>query len=66
MDPDGHGWWLAHVAVPPGEYQFRYLADGVWYADFASHGLERTPDGWTSVLYIRERKIETDYSLLVA
>ena len=40
MQHEGNGWWVARVAFEPGEYRFRYVADGTWFTDFASHGVE--------------------------
>ena len=48
--PDG--WWRATVALAAGEYRFRYVADGVWYADYASNGIEVTKLGPTSILVV--------------
>ena len=53
MRPRGDGWWTAAVPLPHGEYRFRYVADGVWYTDFASNGVERTRKGtWNSILVV--------------
>jgi 1,4-alpha-glucan branching enzyme len=55
MCPQGNGWWTAAMALAGGEYRFRYLADGVWYADYASHGVEAIKTGgWNSVLVVPE------------
>jgi hypothetical protein len=48
--PDG--WWRATVALAAGEYRFRYVADGVWYADYASNGIEVTKLGPSSILVV--------------
>src|SRR4051794_19180369 len=48
--PDG--WWRATVALAAGEYRFRYVADGVWYADYASNGIEVTKLGPNSILVV--------------
>ena len=48
------GWWVAEMQFEPGEYRFRYLADGRWYTDFASHGVEMNKHGWDSVLVVNE------------
>ena len=52
MQPQGDGWWSATLALDPGEYRFRYIADGTWYTDYASHGIEAGPTGWNAVLFI--------------
>ena len=50
--PDG--WWRATVPLDAGEYRFRYVADGVWYADYASNGIEVSKAGIQSVLVVPE------------
>jgi 1,4-alpha-glucan branching enzyme len=52
MKPDGEGWWSASTQLKPGDYRFRYVADGVWYTDYASHGIEAGPNGWNAVLVV--------------
>ena len=54
MQPTGNGWWLAQLQLAAGEYRFRYVADGHWFTDFASHGIEICKHGWNSVLLIPE------------
>lgn len=55
MQRDSQGWWVARVPLPPGEYQFRYVADGTWYTDFASHGIEVNASGCNSLLFVPDR-----------
>lgn len=50
-----NGWWTLRLTLEPGEYSFRYVADGEWYTDFASHGVEVTTNGWNSLLVVPER-----------
>jgi hypothetical protein len=52
MTTDGDGWWSASTKLSPGDYRFRYVADGVWYTDYASHGIEAGPTGWNAVLVV--------------
>jgi len=52
MTPDGDGWWSASTRLSPGDYRFRYVADGTWYTDYASHGIEAGPNGWNAVLVV--------------
>jgi hypothetical protein len=52
MQSVGEGWWLALVNLARGEYRFRYIADGKWFTDFASNGIEVSKQGWNSVLNI--------------
>jgi 1,4-alpha-glucan branching enzyme len=56
MQPIGDGWWLALLNLQAGEYRFRYIADGKWFTDFASHGIEIDKQGWNSVLLIPQDK----------
>jgi 1,4-alpha-glucan branching enzyme len=43
------GWWQYRIHLAPGVYQFRYVADGEWFTDYAAFGLERNHLGWNSV-----------------
>ena len=52
LEPLGDGWWSASVCFNPGDYRFRYLADGIWYTDFASNGIELTKYGYNSLLVV--------------
>lgn len=53
MTSTAQGWWTVTAKIPPGEYRFHYWADGIAYADYASHGVEFVKRQWTSVLYLR-------------
>ncbi len=57
MQPAGGGWWTASLPLPPGDYRFRYIADGYWFTDFASHGIEACENGWNSVVLVPEKKV---------
>ena len=46
------GYWNVQVALPPGEFKFRYCADGQWFTDFAAFGIEPGPYGMDSVVRI--------------
>lgn len=53
MHPIGEGWWAAALRITPGEYRFRYSADGEWFADYAANGVEMNrKHGWTSILTV--------------
>ena len=47
-----NGEWTHRLALPEGTYQFKYLADGEWFLDYAAFGIERGAFGWNSVLVI--------------
>lgn len=57
MKPDGDGWWVAVMPLPPGEYRFRYVADGRWFTDFAANGVEQTPLGWNGIVVVPGGKL---------
>jgi len=63
MRHEGKGWWTAKVSLGPGEYRFRYLADGQWFTDFASHGVELKKQVWNSVLVVQEAARVQDHEL---
>ena len=64
MRPDQEqGWWVAEMQLEPGEYRFRYLADGRWFTDFASHGVELKRHGWESVLVVGQSAVEARQSM---
>ena len=46
------GWWRCEVALRPGCYQFKYLCDGEWFLDHAAFGLEYSPFGMNSVVFV--------------
>jgi 1,4-alpha-glucan branching enzyme len=48
----GKGVWVASLRLPPGEYRFRYYADGQWFTDYAAFGVEIGPFGPDSLLRI--------------
>ena len=48
------GWWKCRLRLAPGSYQFKYLADGHWYLDYAAFGIERGELGtWNSVMLVQ-------------
>ena len=53
MRPAGDGWWRAVLRLADGEYQFRYVADGQWFTDYAANGVERSRHAWNSMLLVR-------------
>ncbi len=52
MKLTGKGEWVVQVVLPPGEYKFRYLADGQWFTDYAAFGVEYGPLGFDSLVRI--------------
>ncbi|HXE53904.1 MAG TPA: glycogen-binding domain-containing protein [Tepidisphaeraceae bacterium] len=49
---EGDGWWRTVLNVPDGVHQFRYVADGQWFTDFAAHGVEHSKWGLNSLLIV--------------
>jgi hypothetical protein len=43
-DDDGDGTWTITVKLPPGTYQYKYVADGKWTQD--TYAPSETPDGF--------------------
>lgn len=43
---DAHGVWKVHLALPPGEYEYRFLVDDRWENDPAC--TERVPNPFGS------------------
>jgi len=42
MHRDDEGWWRLHLALPPGEYRFKYVVDHcIWETDFAASPARR-------------------------
>ncbi len=37
--------WVLMMRLPPGTYEFRYVAGGEWFSDYAAFGLQRNPMG---------------------
>src|SRR5687768_16577141 len=56
MADDGDGWWRLSAVLGAGEYRFRYAADGEWFAEYASNGIEVGETGVSSVLVVPERR----------
>jgi len=46
------GWWRAELNLADGLHQFRYLADGHWFTDFAAHGIEHSKWGINSLVVL--------------
>lgn len=51
------GTWLARISLPAGDYKFRYVADGLWYTDYAASGVEPGEFGFDSLLRVPARSI---------
>jgi 1,4-alpha-glucan branching enzyme len=59
MHPSGDGWWAATLRLDSGDYRFRYFADGEWFTDYASNGIEKGKWGTNSVLVVPELTEQT-------
>ena len=52
------GYWVLKLGLAPGEYRFRYVADGFWYTDFAAFGVEPDRFGFNSLLLVPQRTLK--------
>lgn len=52
MTRNEEGYWTARLALPTGDYRFRYRADGEWFIDYAAFGVECGQFGYDSVVRI--------------
>jgi 1,4-alpha-glucan branching enzyme len=60
MKPAGNGWWSARTLLGSGEYRFRYVADGRWFTDYASNGVEFAKLGLNSLLIVpKQERVNT-------
>jgi len=57
MSPCGGGYWSLRLTLAPGDYRFRYVADGLWYTDFAASGVEPGQFGLDSCLLVPQRTL---------
>ena len=60
------GYWVLKVLLPTGDYKFRYVADGLWYTDFAAFGLEPGRFGLDSLVRVPPRRLEMKPQAAVA
>ena len=44
MKKGRNGCWETKLKLQPGEYQFRYFANGQWFTDYAADGV--VPNGY--------------------
>ena len=63
MTPAGNGWWTAEAQFEPGDYRFKYVADGGWYRDYASNGIEACKSGANSILVVLEGRAHTKQNM---
>ena len=60
MKPAGNGWWSVRTVLGSGEYRFRYVADGRWFTDYASNGVEFAKLGLNSLLIVpKQARVRT-------
>lgn len=57
MTPQGDGHWSSRLQLQPGEFRFRYYADGEWFTDYAACGLEPGQFGLDSILILPARDV---------
>ena len=54
----GNGYWECKLRLPAGDHKFRYVADGLWYTDFAAFGVEPERFGLVSVVCVPEQTVQ--------
>lgn len=54
MIREADGFWTATLRLAPGEYRFRYWADGQWFVDYAAFGVEHGPFGLDGMVRVAE------------
>ncbi|MDY6913869.1 MAG: glycogen-binding domain-containing protein [Planctomycetota bacterium] len=52
MTRDSDGYWRLRLRLPAGKFKFRYCADGEWFADYASFGVEQGRFGLNSIVRV--------------
>jgi 1,4-alpha-glucan branching enzyme len=52
------GHWFLRLHLPAGDHRFRYVADGLWYTDYAAFGVEPGRFGMDSVLRVPEPRLK--------
>jgi 1,4-alpha-glucan branching enzyme len=60
MTRQADGNWITRLPLPAGDYKFRYIADGLWYTDFAASGVEPGDFGLDSLLRVPPRQIRLE------
>lgn len=53
----GNGSWKVKLPLPPGEFRFRYCADGEWFTDYAACGVEPGRFGMDSIVIVPTRPL---------
>ena len=56
MIPVGEGRWVKELALPPGDYEYRFVVDGAWIPDPLAKETVPNPFGeMNSVLKVNGR-----------
>lgn len=58
MTRGDEGYWHARVRLNPGEFKFRYCADGQWFADYAAFGVEPGRFGMDSIVRVEAQMLK--------
>ncbi len=61
MQKKPNGEWTLSTDLRQGIHQFKYLADGDWFPDYAAFGLEPGPFGLNSVVVIEPASIPSQH-----
>jgi 1,4-alpha-glucan branching enzyme len=60
------GYWKARLKLPAGEFRFRYNADGEWFTDYASFGVEPGRFGFDSIVRVPTKPVKVSKPAVAA
>jgi 1,4-alpha-glucan branching enzyme len=52
LTPAGEGKWVVELALPPGRYEYRFIADGDWVDDPSAKEVVPNPHGGANALLV--------------
>ncbi len=52
MRKDGNGGWKVTISLPPGRYEYRFVADGQWITDSSANEQVSNPYGGTNAVLV--------------
>jgi len=56
LNPAGHGRWVTELVLPPGRYEYQFVADGRWMPDFSREVVINPFGQFNSVLVVPRRE----------
>lgn len=55
LQPTGDGRWAVQLSLPPGRYEYRFVADGEWVDDPNAKEVVPNPHGGANALLVVPR-----------